>query len=124
MSPHKDPVTPELRELVLAMDGYRCVARTVAKQLGEPLDLCRALYGDRLPSSGRQPLVGLTLDHVPDKMGEKKGMSIAGDRKGVRAPSDVQHLVTLCWHHHLNGWATSHRDALRAHIAARGGMAA
>lgn len=48
----------------------------------------------------------LTLDHVKDQ-----------PRMGVRAPSDERHLVTLCWGHHLNGWATSHRPALRAYLA-------
>ncbi len=48
----------------------------------------------------------LTLDHVRDQ-----------PMMGKRAPSDPQHLVSLCWHHHLNGWATSHRPELRAYLA-------
>ena len=35
---------------------------------------------------------------------------------GKRAPSDAAHLVTLCWHHHLDGWATAHRPELRAYL--------
>jgi len=47
-----------------------------------------------------------TLDHVKDE-----------PRMGVRAPSDVQHLVTLCEAHHLwTGWATSHRPELREYL--------
>lgn len=48
----------------------------------------------------------LTLDHVRDQ-----------PMMGKRAPSDLQHLVALCWHHHLDGWATSHRPELRAYLA-------
>lgn len=47
----------------------------------------------------------LTLDHVKDE-----------PRMGRRAPSDARHLVTLCEHHHLDGWATSHRSELRAYL--------
>jgi hypothetical protein len=47
----------------------------------------------------------LTLDHVKDE-----------PRMGRRAPSDARHLVTLCEHHHLGGWATSHRSELRAYL--------
>jgi hypothetical protein len=48
----------------------------------------------------------LTLDHVKDQ-----------PRMGRRAPSDMAHLVTLCWHHHLDGWATAHRPELRLYLA-------
>jgi len=47
-----------------------------------------------------------TLDHVKDE-----------PRMGVRAPSDMAHLVTLCEQHHLwTGWATSHRPELREYL--------
>ena len=47
-----------------------------------------------------------TLDHVKDE-----------PRMGVRAPSDMAHLVTLCEYHHLwSSWATSNRPALRAYL--------
>lgn len=48
----------------------------------------------------------LTLDHVKDDA-----------RMGRRAPSDRRHLATLCEHHHLDGWATSHRGGLREYLA-------
>jgi hypothetical protein len=48
----------------------------------------------------------LTLDHVKDQ-----------PRMGVRAPSDERHLVSLCAHHHLDGWATGHRPDLRNYLA-------
>jgi hypothetical protein len=47
-----------------------------------------------------------TLDHVKDE-----------PRMGVRAPSDMAHLVTLCEAHHLwTGWATANRPALREYL--------
>jgi hypothetical protein len=48
----------------------------------------------------------LTLDHVKDQ-----------PMMGKRAPSDLSHLATLCWTHHLDGWATSHRPQLREYLA-------
>ena len=47
----------------------------------------------------------LTLDHVKDQ-----------PRMGRRAPSDMAHLVTICEHHHLDGWATAHRPELRGYL--------
>lgn len=47
----------------------------------------------------------MTLDHVKDQ-----------PMMGKRAPSDLAHLVSLCYHHHLDGWATSHRPELRAYL--------
>jgi hypothetical protein len=47
----------------------------------------------------------LTLDHVKD-----------WPMMGRRAPSDSGHLVVICWHHHLDGWATSHRPELRLYL--------
>ena len=60
-----------------------------------------AKLGAADPCSG-----ALTLDHIQEGYG----------RMGKRAPSDPAHLVTLCWHHHLDGWATSHRPELRAYL--------
>ena len=47
----------------------------------------------------------LTLDHVKDQ-----------PRMGKRAPSDMAHLASVCEHHHLDGWATSHRPELRRYL--------
>ena len=85
--PHKDPVTQELREAILERDRG-CVARRLDSLAG----YCE----------GR-----LTLDHVQEGYG----------RMGKRAPSDMAHLVTLCWHHHLDGWATANRPLLRSYLA-------
>ncbi len=91
----RDPVTDETYWDVMHRDAG-CVAAT----LGEP-SRC----------SGR-----LTLDHV-------RGQPAIGSLEvnneggyGRRAPSDAAHLVTLCWHHHLDGWATSHRPELRDYL--------
>jgi len=51
----------------------------------------------------------LTLDHVKDQ-----------PMMGRRAPSDPAHLVVICWHHHLDGWATAHRPELRAYLKGGG----
>ena len=85
-----DPVTLEMREAVFERDGWQCVA----PRLGAA-DPC---------------IVWLTLDHVQSGYG----------RMGKRAPSDPAHLVTLCRHHHLDGWATSHRPELRAYLGSFG----
>lgn len=83
----RDPVTHDVALAVLRRDAG-CVAVT----LGEDPSTC----------GGR-----LTLDHVRDHaaMG------------GRRAPSDKRHLVSVCWHHHLDGWATSHKPELREYLA-------
>ncbi len=107
-----DAVTPELREEVFRLDGYRCVARIVAPQIGERLDPCQNRWGAVMVASGRLPVSALTLDHVKDE-----------PMMGKRAPSDERHLVSLCWHHHLDGWATAHRPELRAYLANRSGAA-
>lgn len=105
----KDPVTPELREEVFAMDGQRCVAR----RIDPTVSICRNRWGAPIISSGKQPKSALTLDHVKDQ-----------PMMGKRAPSDARHLVTLCWEHHINtGWATSHRPELREYLANRHGVA-
>lgn len=108
MRKRKDPVTYDTAREVLRRDGYECAAPRVAREIGEEIDRCRAMWGQDMNGTvqdGRA--VGyLTLDHVRD-----------GPMMGKRAPSDIEHLVTLCYHHHLDGWATSHRPALRDYLA-------
>ncbi len=95
---HRDPVTPEVRREVLNRDAYVCAARA----LDPTSDACRDRWGSTHPLRVRAEL---QLDHVRDEPG------------GHRAPSDPAHLVTVCPHHHLNGWATSHRPLLREYLA-------
>src|SRR5512141_837239 len=98
--PHKDPVTPELRATVLMRDMEQALLRAN----GRPVTACVATF--LLPSTSGICSGPLTLDHVKDQ-----------PMMGKRAPSDEQHLVTLCtWHHIESGWATSHRPLLRWYL--------
>jgi hypothetical protein len=85
--PHADPVTPELRMTILKRDKG-CLAPVLSPAASGPC------WGP------------LTLDHVKDQ-----------PMMGKRAPSDEQHLVTLCYGHHVEtGWATSNRPLLRWYL--------
>jgi hypothetical protein len=95
-------VTPTIRAAVLTRDGFMCRAPF----LDTTTDPCRDRWGDAVVIGTRAYHDALTLDHVQS----------SGGRMGKRAPSDPAHLVTLCWHHHLNGWATSHRPMLREYL--------
>lgn len=96
--PHKDPVTIELRNAVIHRDRQQCY-----KRMGK-YDPCVA--GFLFPTESTSCSISLTLDHVKDE-----------PRMGKRAPSDEQHLVTLCSYHHLESpWATSNRPALRWYL--------
>lgn len=97
---HRDPVTTDLYHYIVARDGYECVAPS----LGAP-DRCANRWGRTWPPGGFTSN-DLTLDHVRDQ-----------PMTGKRAPSDARHLVTLCWHHHLDGWATANRLVLRDYLA-------
>ena len=98
---HRDPVTPDVYGYVVARDGFWCVAPSLDAE-----DPCADRWGNLLRySDGHWTSDGLTLDHVRDE-----------PMIGKRAPSDARHLVLLCWHHHLNGWATANRPILRAYI--------
>lgn len=106
--PQRDPVTPETRQVVLYRDMREHAARDgrVARLRHEiPTRVgCAAAFLDPLKSG---PCSGpLTLDHVKDQ-----------PMMGKRAPSDQQHLVTICLDHHVgNGWATSNRPLLRQYL--------
>jgi hypothetical protein len=105
--PQRDPVTPEVRQLVIQRDMARWMRdkpvfgpyRTVATKIG-----CAASMLDPATSG---PCFGpLTLDHVKDQA-----------MMGKRAPSDEYHLVTICLGHHVETrWATSHRPLLRWYL--------
>lgn len=88
----RDPVTAELRIAIFERDRG-CVAPFIDDSCG--------------PCSGR-----LTLDHVQS----------GGGRMGKRAPSDREHLVSVCSAHMEYGaraghqWNTAHRSELRAYL--------
>ncbi len=95
--PHADPVTPTVYETVIERDRWAAWNR---RRTMYPC-VAAALFPDQsVMCSGR-----VTLDHVKDE-----------PQMGKRAPSDPQHLVTLCAYHHLEGWATSHRPLLRWYL--------
>ena len=102
----RDPVTPELWRAVVERD-QGCVA----PRLGAT-DPCGDRWGTLPTGEEREKALAgyysgfLTLDHVKDE-----------PRMGKRAPSDMAHLVTVCWRHHLGGWATAHRAELREYLA-------
>lgn len=95
----RDPVTPEVYAAVMRRDGY-CVATRLDPTCGP----CRDKWGGYIAPHDER---GAQLDHIHHGYG----------KMGVRAPSDPAHLVRLCAGHHLGGWATSHRAALRAYLA-------
>lgn len=95
---HRDPVGTDLRRRVLQRDGS-CVAH----RLGF-VHVCKDQFGNVHTATD---LDRLTLDHVQSGYG----------RMGLRAPSDEQHLVSLCWFAHLtSGWATANRPRLRLYL--------
>ena len=76
---------------VYAREGGSCLAPKLARQQGEPIDAC----------SHR-----LTMEHVHDGYG----------MTGKRAPSDRRHMVLLCYHHNVDGWAAMHKDWERDYL--------
>lgn len=107
---------PSLRGVVLSRDRNRCQAPILDPDV-HPQD-CRDRWGDVAVFAWRAtgdmgPLyreAALTLDHVHWHY---------GGTRGKKPPDDEAHLVTVCWHHHLNGWATSKRgrELERAYLA-------
>jgi len=103
----RDPVTPAIREAVLRRDGYRCMAPVLDENAGP----CHDQWGREVRPGA---INALTVDHVGE------------GRMGKAAKSDADHLVALCWGHHLGSgehgfggsiWATSHRPELREYLA-------
>lgn len=93
----RDPVTPALREAVLRRDGA-CLAWKM-----DPEHQCRDRFG--WPHSPTD-VDRLTLEHVKDHL-----------RMGVRAPSDMAHLVALCGAANDAVPSKEMRAAFRAYLA-------
>ena len=94
--PQRDPVTPAVREFVLARDR-QCLAYKVEYE-----HVCRDAFGNvHRPDD----LERLTLDHVK-----------SAAMMGRRAPSDPGHLVALCAWANTEGWASAHRTEERAYL--------
>jgi len=98
--PENDRVTPSLWLYVISRDGG-CMAPILDREAGP----CRNKWGVVVARNNES---ALTVQHV------WLDYSVKGDR----APSDKEHLLCLCWGHHLGGWATR-KDSLalqRAHL--------
>lgn len=96
--PHRDPVTPEVREAVFARD-QRCVLAFL-----EDGHLCRDMWG-----TYHEPddLARLTLEHV----------HLTGSMTGRRAPSTLGSMVALCAAANGRPPTAVQRGVMRAYLA-------
>jgi hypothetical protein len=92
----RDRVTPELHEAVLFRDR-QCLLSAI-----EPDHVCRDRWGNM-----HEPWawLHLTVEHVKDQ-----------PRMGKRAPSDMAHLVALCYAANVGVPSKSQREAFRAYL--------
>jgi hypothetical protein len=95
-----DRVTPALWAYVVRRDGG-CMAPLLDREAGP----CRNKWGMVV---GRTHENALTVQHL------WLDYSVKGDR----APSNKEHLLALCYGHHLGGWATrkASLDLQRAYL--------
>ena len=93
-----DPVTTDVRAAVMVRDRRCFVTRL------DPDHVCRDQWGNPHESDR---LAALTLDHVHDH---------AGGSKGKRAPSDVRHLVLMCYGANVGVPSRAVREAERAYL--------
>lgn len=109
----RDPVTPDVANAVMARDAKRVILWLAERPNVTPAQIhhwfeihpvCVAPIID--PHQLVRCWGRSTLEHV------RKRAAMGGRR----APSDLQHLVTLCWHHHMDGWATSHKPEEREYL--------
>ena len=96
--PNPDPVTTEVRAAVMVRDR-RCFLARLDAEHG-----CRDQWGNPHPADD---FARLTLDHVHDQPG---GM------KGKRAPSDLGHLVLMCYAGNVGVPSREVRQAERAYL--------
>lgn len=92
----RDPVTPELREAVMRRDRSCILAR---------LDwdhICWDRWGQQHSASDTDRL---TVEHVKSEL-----------RMGKRAPSDLGHLVAMCWRGNVGVPSKVQREAIRAYL--------
>lgn len=94
----RDRVTPELHEAVIRRDGA-CLLSKI-----EPDHVCRDQWGHSHPPDWWKRL---TVEHVKDQ-----------PRMGKRAPSDMAHLVALCYAANVGVPSKSQREAFRAYLRA------
>ena len=92
----RDPVTSELRLAVFARDGA-CVLSKL-----ETDHQCRDQWGT--PHDPRE-VNRLSLEHVKSDL-----------RAGLRAPSDLRHLVAMCWSGNVGVPSKESRALIRAYL--------
>lgn len=117
--PHADPVPASLWLEVVNRDGRRCMA-TVLDPEGHPPSVCRGKLGQRGVITIAPllfNLAALTVDHVPMPTHLVQRDRLDPARGTRRAPSRLEHLVTLCHHANVDGWASAHRDDERDYLA-------
>jgi hypothetical protein len=91
-----DPVTASVRWAVMRRDR-QCILATL-----EPGHVCRDRWGNiHRPDN----TLRLTVEHVKDEL-----------RMGVRAPSDLRHLVAMCYAGNVEVPSKSNRAAIRAYL--------
>lgn len=92
-----DTVTAAVHAQVLARDGVCFLYRLDARHI------CRDRWGR---SHGPGDRIRLTVDHVKDD-----------PAMGKRAPSDLAHLVAMCWAGNVGGPSKAIRQAEREYLA-------
>lgn len=109
MTPQRIP--PAVRAEVLRRDGYRCIAPQLDPKAGG----CRDAFGNVITKTfrGDPGPKFLQMSHTKDE-GE---LSMS-----MKAPTDPQHLVTLCPFHHTgtkagSNWEAVNRDGIRRHLS-------
>lgn len=98
MTRRRDPVTPEMHAAVMARDGM-CRAAAI-----DPEHVCRDRWGTPHPP---HQIRSLTVEHVKDE-----------PMMGRRAPSDLSHLVALCWAANVGVPSKALRSGLREYLRA------
>lgn len=92
----------------MARDRWRCMAPELDPEVSATS--CRGRFNAspwRFKPGGRYDERALTLNHVWRTAGEQA--------MGLKPPDDEEHLVTVCWRHHVDTdaggrqWATSKR---------------
>jgi hypothetical protein len=91
-------VTPELHAAILGRDGA-CVLWKL-----DPTHVCHDAWGQEHDATA---VWMLSLEHVKDE-----------PRMGVRAPSDPQHLVAMCYGSNLDVPSKAQRQAIREYLRA------
>lgn len=92
----RDRVTPEMRAAVIVRDGGCVLARL------DPAHVCRDRWGTAHAATATWLL---SIEHVKDEL-----------RMGRRAPSDMGHLVAMCYAGNVNVPSKTQRAALREYL--------